>query len=65
MAYTIMLEMERRLKAANSRISINRASEISLNMYHIVFQLPKSKTFRKQLLKMDPEQEELLKIIGI
>lgn len=64
-AYTIMLEMERRLKAANSRISINRASEISLNMYQIVFQLPKSKTFRKQLLKMDPEQEELLKIIGI
>ncbi len=64
-AYTIMLEMERRLKAASSKISIKRAGEISLNMYQMVFQLPMSKTFRKQLLKMDPEQEELLKITGI
>jgi len=64
-AYTIMLELERRLKTVNSKITINRAGEISLNMYQMVFQLPKSKTFRKQLLKMDTEQEELLRIIGI
>jgi len=60
-----MLEMERRLKTANSKISINRAGELSLNMYQMVFQLPKSKTFRKQLLKMNPEQQELLRVIGI
>jgi len=60
-----MLELERRLKNANSKISINRAGELSLNMYQMVFQLPKSKTLRKQLLKMDTEQEELLEVIGI
>ena len=62
-AYTIMLEMERRLKAGNSKISIKRAGELAMNMYQLVFQLPKSKTIKTQLLKMDVEQAEVLKII--
>lgn len=62
-AYTIMIEMERRLKACNSKMSINRAGELSMNMYQLVFQLPKSKKINTQLLKMDPEQQELIKII--
>lgn len=62
-AYTIMIEMERRLKACNSKMSINRAGELSMNMYQLVFQLPKSKNINTQLLKMDPEQQELIKII--
>jgi hypothetical protein len=62
-AYTIMLEMERRLKAGDSKISIKRAGELAMNMYQLVFQLPKSKTIKTQLLKMDIEQFEVLKII--
>ena len=54
-AYTIMLELERLLKAQKSGISLKRAQEITHNMYQILYQLPYSRDTRAQMLKMDSE----------
>ncbi|WP_423129995.1 IS1634 family transposase [Gaoshiqia sp. Z1-71] len=62
-AYTIMLELERLLKAKKSSLSLKRAQEITHNMYQIVYQLPHSKDTKTQILKMDREQQELYDII--
>ena len=62
-AYSIMLELERLLKAKKSTISLMRAQEITHNMYQIVYQLPNSKNNKVQMLKMDQEQQELYNII--
>jgi len=62
-AYTIMLELERLLKARKSGISLKRAQEITHNMYQIIYQLPNSKQTKNQMLKMDKEQQELFDII--
>ena len=62
-AYTIMLELERLLKAQKSDISLKRAQEITHNMYQILYQLPYSKDTKTQMLKMDSEQQELYEII--
>jgi transposase len=62
-AYSIMLELERLLKANKSAISIKRAQQITNNMYQIVYKLPNSKDTKTQMLKMDPEQQELYDII--
>lgn len=42
-AYSIMLELERLLKAKKSGISLKRAQEITHNMYQIIYELPNSK----------------------
>ena len=62
-AYSIMLELERLLIANKSILSLKRAQEITYNMYQIVYQLPKSKDTKTQMLKMDREQQELYDII--
>lgn len=62
-AYSIMLELERLLKANRSVISLKRAQEITQNMYQINYQLPNSKDMKNQILKMDGEQQELYEII--
>ena len=62
-AYSIMLELERLLVASKSTISLKRAQELTYNMYQIVYQLPNSKDTKVQLLKMDPEQQELYNTI--
>jgi transposase len=62
-AYTIMLELERLLKANISGLSLKRAQEITHNMYQINYQLPHSKETKNQMLKMDKEQQELFDII--
>jgi len=62
-AYSIMLELERLLKAKKSAISLKRAQEITHNMYQIIYQLPHSKDTKTQILKMDQEQQELYDII--
>lgn len=62
-AYTIMLELERILKKNKSSITLQRAQELTYNMYQIVYQLPKSKLMKTQILKMDEEQQELYDII--
>jgi len=62
-AYTIMLELERLLKAQKSVISLKRAQEITHNMYQISYQLPYSKDTKARMLRMDREQKELYDII--
>lgn len=62
-AYTIMLELERILKAAKSEITIYRAQELTKNMYAITYMLPRSKQTRKAYLGMDGEQSELCRLV--
>lgn len=62
-AYTIMLELERILKAAKSEITIYRAQELTKNMYAITYTLPRSKQARKVYLGMDEEQSELCRLV--
>ena len=62
-AYSIMLELERLLKANGSAISLKRAQEITHNMYQLTYQLPHSKDTKHLILKMDKEQQELHDIV--
>ena len=62
-AYTIMLELERILKAAKSEITIYRAQELVKNMYAITYTLPKSKQTKRVYLGMDEEQSELCQLV--
>ena len=62
-AYTIMLELERMLKAAKSEITIYRAQELVKNMYAITYTLPKSKQTKRVYLGMDEEQSELYRLV--
>ena len=62
-AYTIMLELERILKAAKSEITIYRAQELVKNMYVITYTLAKSKQTKRVYLGMDEEQSELCQLV--
>jgi transposase len=62
-AYTIMLELERHLKAADSSITLKKAEDLTHNMYQLTYQLPNSKEIKKQILKMDNQQVELCRIV--
>ena len=62
-AYTIMLELERMLKASKSEITIYRAQELVKNMYAITYTLPKSKQTKRVYLGMDEEQSELCRLV--
>ena len=62
-AYTIMLELERILKKNKSEITLLRAQELTFNMYQLVYQLPKSKSTKTQILQMDDEQRELYAMV--
>lgn len=64
-AYTIMLELERRLKAAKCDISLERAREITKTMYRLSFRLPDSGEERHIILGMTQKQEILVKITQI
>lgn len=61
-AYTIMLELERRLKEAKSETSLERACEITKTMYRLSFQLPDSKEQKHVILGMTAEQKQLVEI---
>ena len=61
--YTIMLELERMLKAAKSSLTVYRAQELTKNMYAITYELPKSNLSESVMLGMDEEQSELYGII--
>jgi transposase len=63
-AYTIYKELERVLKVEKYRLSVEKASEITHNMYQMEIILPESRNTRKILLKMDQDQTELVKIIN-
>lgn len=62
-AYTIYKELERVLKLEGSVISIEKAREITLNMYAIEIELPESKIKKNILLKLDENQQYLVKIL--
>ena len=65
-AYTIMLELERILKAAGSKISLDRARFLAEKIYQIDYVNPYDVKQKSVLLhtKEQPEVTELLKIIS-
>ena len=64
-AYTILLELERILKAAKSDITIHRAQELTKNMYAISYILARSKQAVERILGMDEEQRKLYDLIDM
>lgn len=62
-AYSIYKELERILREESSRISVNRAVELTHNIYQLNIVLPESQNQKSILLQMDEEQTELYKII--
>ena len=62
-AYSIYKELERVLKEEKYRLSVEKASEITHNMYQMEITLPESRHSKKILLKMDEDQTELVRII--
>ena len=65
-AYTIMLELERLLKAADSKISLNRAMFLAGKIYEINYLNPYNHRHKSVLLKTehDIETHELLQIVN-
>jgi hypothetical protein len=61
-AYAIYKEPERVLYREKS---LKKASELTHNMYEILYTLPESKHTKSKLLKMDYEQADLYQIIQI
>ena len=61
-AYTILLELERRLQKAEATISLNQAREMTNNIYSITYTLPETKEERTTVLKMSSEQQLLVEI---
>ena len=61
-AYTIMLELERRLKAADAPFSLNKARELTKNTYSITYTLPETKQEKTIILQMSDEQKLLVDI---
>ena len=62
-AYTIYKELERILYKEKSNLSLEKAKELTHNMYEITYTLPESKHIKSKLLKMDDEQAELYQIV--
>lgn len=62
-AYTIMLELERRLKKANASFSLNKARELTKNIYSITYTLPETKEERTTVLRMSTDQQHLVDIV--
>jgi len=62
-AYTVFKELERILYKEKSQITVNRAAELTHNMYQLNIILPESKQPKTILLKMTAEQAELYRII--
>lgn len=62
-AYTILLELERILKKAESSITIHRAQELTKNMYAIRYVHQRSKQAVEKVLGMDEEQQYLYELV--
>ena len=58
-----MLELERLLQAAKSEITLNKAQELTKNMYQLTYQLPNTKKIMTRILNMDQQQEELYRLV--
>jgi transposase len=63
-AYAIYKDLERVLYKDNTTLSVKKAAEQTQNMYQIITTLPESKKQIKVLLKMNVEQNLLLKTIA-
>ena len=63
-AYTILLELERLLKAKQSKLTIYMAGELTRTMYQLNYQMPKSGRMMSILLQMDDKQKELYEIVS-
>lgn len=62
-AYTVYKELERVLKIEKYQLSVEKAAEITHNMYQMEITLPESLHSKKVLLKMDENQSQLIQII--
>jgi len=62
-AYTIYKELERVLHIEKYPLSVEKAAELTHNMYQIEIILPESLHSKKILLKMDENQKQLIQII--
>lgn len=62
-AYTVYKELERVLKIEKYQLSVEKAAEITHNMYQMEITLPESLHYKKVLLKMDENQSQLIQII--
>lgn len=63
-AYSIYKELERVLKIEKYPLSVEKAAELTHNMYQIEIVLPESLHTKKIILKMDENQTQLIKIIN-
>lgn len=62
-AYTIYKELERVLKEEKYPLSVEKAAEITHNMYQMEIILPESKNMKSITLKMNDLQAQLIKIV--
>ena len=62
-AYCIYKELEHILYQSKSSLSLQKAAELTHNIYQITYTLPESKHTKSKLLKMDDQQAELYQII--
>ncbi len=62
-AYTVYKELERILYKAKTNLSLEKAKELTHNMYEIKYTFPYSKHTKSKLLKMHDEQDELFQIV--
>jgi len=63
-AYAVYKELERILRKEKSKISLEKAKELTYNMYEITYTLPDSKHTKSKLLKMDDDQAEIFQIVA-
>lgn len=63
-AYAIYKDLERVLAKEKSALSVKKAAEQTQNMYQILATLPDTKKEVKILLKMNEEQNQILKIMA-
>lgn len=62
-AYVLQLEIERLLKAAGSDITVDKARELVKTMYALTYTKPGHTKPSKVMLRMDPQQQELYKLV--
>lgn len=62
-AYVLQLEIERLLKAAGSELTVNKARELVRTMYALTYTKPGHAKPSKVMLRMDPEQQELYRLV--
>lgn len=63
-AYVLQLEMERLLKEANSAITLESARELVKTMYALTYTKPGHAKPSKTMLRMDPQQQELYRLVS-